>query len=96
LWTHGRDYFHKRQEATAKAAGVAWKANGCRHSFASYSFALCADAGRVAGYCGNSPGVIHRHYKQLCTPADAQKFFNIKPAAVVNVLPAAATAIANT
>ena len=83
LWPHGRDYFHKRQEATAKAAGVAWKANGCRHSFASYSFALCADAGRVAGYCGNSPGVIHRHYKQLCTPADAQKFFSIKPAAVV-------------
>ena len=94
LWPHGRDYFHKRQEATAKAAGVAWKANGCRHSFASYSFALCADAGRVAGYCGNSPGVIHRHYKQLCTPADAQKFFSIKPAIAVNVLPA--TAIANT
>ncbi len=94
LWTHGRDYFHKRQDATAKAADVAWKANGCRHSFASYSFALCADAGRVAGYCGNSPGVIHRHYKQLCTPADAQNFFSIKPAIAVNVLPA--TAIANT
>jgi len=39
---------------------VAWKANGCRHSFASYSFALCADAGRVAGYCGNSPAMIHK------------------------------------
>ena len=95
LWPHGRDYFHKRQEATAKAAGVAWKANGCRHSFASYSFALCADAGRVAGYCGNSPGVIHRHYKQLCTPADAQKFFSIKPAAVVTALPTPAAEIAN-
>ena len=95
LWPHGRDYFHKRQEATAKAAGVAWKANGCRHSFASYSFALCADAGRVAGYCGNSPGVIHRHYKQLCTPADAQKFFSIKPASVVTALPTPAAEIAN-
>ena len=95
LWPHGRDYFHKRQEATAKAAGVAWKANGCRHSFASYSFALCADAGRVAGYCGNSPGVIHRHYKQLCTPADAQKFFSIKPATAANVLPMPAAATAN-
>lgn len=104
LWTHGRDYFHKQQEATAAATGVkadpakgiveqkpvAWKKNGCRHSFASYSFALCADAGRVAGYCGNSPQVIHRHYKQLCTPADAQKFFSINPATAVNVLPAAA------
>jgi len=86
LWPHGRDYFHKRQEATAKAAGVAWKKNGARHSFASYSFALCADAGRVAGYCGNSPAVIHRHYKQLCTPTDAQKFFSLKPAQHASVL----------
>ncbi len=106
IWPHGRDWFHKCQLATARAtevkadpdSGVAaqkpvkWKANGCRHSFASYSFALCADAGRVAGYCGNSPSVIHRHYKQLCTPADAQKFFNLKPAQSVNVLPLAATA----
>ena len=92
LWAHGRDGFHKRQEATAKAAGVTWKKNGARHSFASYSFALCADAGRVAGYCGNSPGVIHRHYKQLCTPADAHKFFNLKPAAIVNALPTASNA----
>jgi len=33
---------------TAQKA-VKWKSNGCRHSFASYSFALSADAGRVAG-----------------------------------------------
>ncbi len=88
LWTQSSILFYKRQEATAKAAGVTWKANGCRHSFASYSFALCADAGRVAGYCGNSAAVIHRHYRQLATPADAQKFFNIKPAQAVNALPA--------
>jgi integrase len=95
IWPHGRDWFHKCQLATAKAAGVKWKANGCRHSFASYSFALCADAGRVAGYCGNSAKVIHRHYRQLCTPADAQKFFSIKPATAANVLPMPAAEIVN-
>jgi integrase len=109
LWPHGRDWFHKCQLAAAATTevkpdpdqGIAeqkpvkWKANGCRHSFASYSFALCADAGRVAGYCGNSPQVIHRHYKQLCTPADAKKFFSIKPAAVVTALPTPAAEIAN-
>jgi integrase len=96
VWSSGA-WLYKAQQDTAKAAGVTWKANGCRHSFASYSFALCADAGRVAGYCGNSPAVIHRHYKQLCTPADAEKFFSLKPASPANVLPmpppaAAATA----
>lgn len=90
VWPHGKFAFHRREKSTAKAAGICWKRNAMRHSFASYSFALCADAGRVAGYCGNSPAVIHRHYKQLCTPADAQKFFSVKPAASVNVLPAVA------
>ena len=97
IWTHGRDWFHKSQLKTAKDAGVKWKSNACRHSFVSYSFALCSDAGRVAGYCGNSPGVIHRHYKQLCTAADAKDFFSIKPAVAakpataLNALPETST-----
>jgi integrase len=93
IWKHTATDLQRARAETVKASGVAWKSNGCRHSFASYSFALCADAGRVAGYCGNSPAMIHKHYKQLCTPADAQKFFSVKPATAVNVLPA--TAIAN-
>lgn len=109
IWPHGRDWFHKTQLATARATevkadeekGVAaqkpvkWKANGCRHSFASYSFALSNDAGRVAGYCGNSAKVIHRHYRQLVTPADAKEFFSIKPAITVEVLPQPAAQITN-
>jgi integrase len=95
VWPHGKFAFHRREKSTAKAAGIGWKRNAMRHSFASYSFALCADAGRVAGYCGNSPAVIHRHYKQLCTPADAQKFFSIKPAITIEVLPLSAAQIAN-
>ena len=101
VWPHVRDWFHKCQLATAAATKieaqpekkiaevkpVKWKANGCRHSFASYSFALCADAGRVAGYCGNSAKLIHKHYRQLCTPADAQQFFSIEPPPKVGALP---------
>jgi integrase len=93
VWQGG--WLYKAQQDTAKAAGMDWKANGCRHSFASYSFALCADAGRVAGYCGNSAAVIHRHYRQLATPADAQKFFSVKPATAVNVLPMPTVATVN-
>jgi integrase len=57
-------WFYNSQQDTAKAAGLKWKANGMRHSFVTYSFALSADAGRVAGYAGNSPAIIHRHYRQ--------------------------------
>jgi integrase len=92
VWQGG--WLYKAQQDTAKAAGLDWKANGCRHSCASYMFALTNDAGRIAGFLGNSAAVIHRHYRQLATPADAQKFFSIQPATAVNVLPA--TAITNT
>jgi len=42
-------------------------------------FALSNDAGRVAGYLGNSAAVIHRHYRELVTPADAKRWFGIAP-----------------
>jgi integrase len=93
VWPGG--WLYKAQQDTAKAAGVAWKANGCRHSCASYMFALTNDAGRIAGFLGNSASVVHRHYRQLATPADAQKFFSVKPATALNVLPMLAAATAN-
>ncbi len=93
VWQGG--WLYKAQQDTADAAGVTWKKNGARHSFASYMFAGCADAGRVAGYCGNSPAVIHRHYKQLCSPAAAQKFFAVKPAVAAAELSASVAIVTN-
>lgn len=93
VWPGG--WLYKAQQDTAKAAGVAWKANGCRHSCASYMFALTNDAGRIAGFLGNSASVVHRHYRQLATPADAQRFFGVKPATALNVLPMLTAATAN-
>lgn len=92
VWPHGRDCFHKHEQSTAKTAGIAWKRNAMRHSFASYSFALSNDAARIAGYCGNSAAVVHRHYRQLTTPADAVKYFGLKPAAKQLPEPEAITA----
>ncbi len=91
VWQGG--WLYKVQQDTAAATevkgdeenGVAahkpvkWKANGCRHSCASYMFALTSDAGRIAGYLGNSAAVIHRHYRELVKPADALAWFNMRP-----------------
>ena len=94
VWPEGRICFHKRQQATAKAAGVPWKRNAMRHSFASYSIALCNDAGRVAGELGNSAAVVHKHYRELVKPADAERWFAVKPDVEANVvtMPLAAAA----
>ena len=92
LWTGGDREFYKAQQATAERAGIKWKPNALRHSYASYRFALTGDAGRVAGELGNSAAVVHRHYRELVKPAAAERWFAVTPATKANVLtlPAAA------
>jgi integrase len=101
VWLHDSDSFYKQQAAVATATAVEadvkknipaqkaveWKANGLRHSFASYSFALTHDAGRIAGYLGNSAAVVHRHYRELVTPTNAMKWFSITPEGAPGVRP---------
>ena len=79
IWPHSERHLHTNHSACAKLAGVKWQDNGLRHSAASYWFAGCNDAGRVAGYLGNSAAVIHRHYRALVTPAAALEWFGIMP-----------------
>ena len=102
VWPGESILFYKRQQQVALATAVEadeaasvkaqkpleWKGNALRHSYASYRFAQTGDAGRVAGECGNSAAVIHRHYRELVKPADAQRWFDVRPAeAPANVLP---------
>lgn len=86
VWPGAHDAFYAAQQATAEAAGVPWKANALRHSYASYRFAETGDAGRVAGELGNSAAIVHRHYRELVKPADAQQWFALRPEAPGNVV----------
>jgi hypothetical protein len=109
VWRGSSDMFYRAQEATAAATAVEadeakgvkaqkpveWKGNALRHSYASYRFAQTGDAGRVAGECGNSAAVIHRHYRELVKPEAAQRWFAVKPEGEAsNVLPLSAAAAA--
>jgi integrase len=108
VWQGTHEAFYIAQQATAAATAVAgnadagtpakppvkWKQNGLRHSYASYRFAENGDAGRVAGELGNSAAVVHRHYRELVKPADAERWFAVLPDAAANVvtMPAAVAA----
>jgi len=99
VWKGTENMIYKAQAAVAAATAVkaderkgvkaqrpvAWKQNALRHSFASYRAALTGDAGRVAGELGNSASVVHKHYRELVKPADAVKWFSIKPEQPANV-----------
>lgn len=80
VWAQeGLDSLYAAQGACAKAAKVSWKKNALRHSYASYRLAEVGDPGRVAAELGNSPAIVHKHYKQLVKPAEATAWFGILP-----------------
>lgn len=56
-----------------------WPKDILRHTAASYLIAHHQDIGRVAKELGNSPGVLQRHYQELVTKEDAEKFWAIRP-----------------
>jgi integrase len=86
------DMKHRTRFDTAKTAAkiTEWPANALRHSFASYHYALHQDAAKTAAQLGHSDtDILFEHYRELVTPADAKKFFAIKPAVKPGVKPAA-------
>ncbi len=106
VWAGTHKAFYQAQQATAAATevktdqlrdiaaqpSIEWKANALRHSYASYRFAQTGDAGRVAGELGNTPAVVHKHYRELVKPKDAEKWFGLFPEGIANLLPDQATA----
>jgi hypothetical protein len=49
---------------------------------------------QTASWAGNSPNVIHRHYKALVKEPDAKEFWEITPDNVAQIIPMPAPAAA--
>jgi integrase len=80
--------FQQHFVALCEQAGVPRKPNGLRHAFCTYHFAAHANENLTAQQAGNSPAMVHSHYKGLATKAEAQKWFAVKPAqSAKNVIP---------
>jgi integrase len=85
VWPNAHDSFYDAQQDTAAATAtetspaVEWKQNALRHSFISYRVAVIQDVNQVALESGNSPVMIHKHYKQLVSPAAGGKWFALRP-----------------
>jgi integrase len=87
VWPHNKRRFFKEVARAAKSAQIKWKHNALRHSFISYRLADIQDVNRVALEAGNSPAMIFRHYRELCTPEQAKTWFAIAPSQATNVVP---------
>jgi integrase len=71
-----------------EAAGIEeWPQNALRHSFASYHLAEFNDAAALALELGHtSSNLVFQHYRQLVKPKQAERYWNIRPAGVPNVV----------
>ena len=74
---------HFRLNYLGDKAGVGWRQNALRHSYASYRLADMPDAAKVALEMGNSPEKLFRHYRELVTPDAAKEWFAIMPSPVL-------------
>jgi integrase len=86
LWQGSDRCFHKGSADVSDRAKVSRKPNGLRHSFCSFHFVLHANENLTAAQAGNSPAMIHAHYKGLATKAEAEKWFAVAPAQAGNVI----------
>jgi hypothetical protein len=95
LWSFHEITFQEHFRDLCDRAKVKRKSNGLRHAFCTYHFAMHSNENLTAAQAGNSPTMIHGHYKGLATKAEAEKWFNVQPNRPANVVPLTAKTAAN-
>jgi integrase len=79
VYPAGVHVFQRGFVALRDELGIPARRNGLRHAFCTYHFAAHSNENQTAQQAGNSPAMIHAHYKGLATKADAEKWFNVIP-----------------
>lgn len=67
-------------------ASVPRKPNGLRHVICTYHFAAHGNENLTAMQAGNSPAMIHSHYKGLAAKAEEEKWFAVQQQSPANVV----------
>jgi hypothetical protein len=80
VWAKSADALEDATSTLRNAGGIPARRNGLRHSFITYHMAMHANENLTSAEAGNSPQMIHEHYRALATKAEAEKWFNIVPA----------------
>lgn len=79
VWGKSADALEDAQAALRDAGEIPARRNGLRHSFITFHMAMHCNENLTAAEAGNSPQMIHDHYRALATRSDAVKWFSIKP-----------------
>ena len=80
-----------------RGASIPCPENGFRHAFISHRVAQTGNVAETSLEAGNSPAIVHRHYRALVAKSDGECWFGLSPIAVkefgrINPLPTGAVA----
>ena len=79
VWLYGDSHLSHLKKQVAEEAGIQWKHNALRHSFASYRLAQIQNANQVALETGHTVKILFTNYRELVTPEEAKSWFEIVP-----------------
>jgi integrase len=93
VWGKSPDALEEALANLRGGLGIPARRNGFRHAFCSYHFALHSNENLTAAEAGNSPQMLHDHYRGLATRKEAKAWFAVVPKRAANVisLPSAAS-----
>jgi len=77
VWPISYKQYQRVIKELFKSIGVKPIDNGLRHSFCTYHYALHGDEKLTAEVSGNSPNILHRHYRGVARKKDARAWFAI-------------------
>jgi integrase len=72
--------------ALRKSLKIPSRKNGLRHGYITMHYASNSNENLTSALAGNSPAMIHAHYRGLATKAEAEKWFAVAPAQADNVI----------
>jgi integrase len=90
VWPEGAGALEKSYAKLRADLKIPARRNGLRHGFVTFHMAMHCDENLCAAEAGNSPQMIHQHYKGLATKKEAVAWFATKPkriAGAANVIP---------
>ncbi len=82
LWSQCRDTFYANFVNLRDASKIPARKNGLRRGFGTFHFALYSNENLTAAQMGNTPQMVHAHYRGMATKLEAENWFSIKPTAV--------------
>jgi integrase len=79
VWSKSPDALEEALAALRKGQGIPARRNGLRHAFITYHMAKHCNENLTAAEAGNSPQILHDHYRALATRREALQWFAVKP-----------------